>query len=93
VGENGEEGSEGGGREEERKKAAVAPEEGVGRRPCRKWERGRRRRVHANGCRMVYVDYCDQSLEGVSSSYVFLGDGVGRKFDNQKYPERPAKIK
>ena len=49
VGENGEEGAEGSGREDEREKAAMALEEGVGRRPCRKWGRGRRRRGHANG--------------------------------------------
>lgn len=58
VGEDGKESAEGGGRKEEREKAAVASEEGVGRRPCRKGRRRRRRgHVNGNGNRMVYVEH------------------------------------
>lgn len=46
VGEDGKQRAEGGGRKEEREKASVASEEGVGRRPCRKGRR-RPRRSHA----------------------------------------------
>lgn len=56
VGEDGKEGAEGGRRNEEREKAAVASEEGVGRRPCRKGRR-RRWRGHVNGKRMAYVEH------------------------------------